>query len=97
MSLIKVTSEDLESLSVNVASGSESIQNQLSKLHSDVARVVGADWRGLASGAFNTKYEEWHRCAAGLKDALDGISQLLAQAAIKYQETEDGIRSMWAA
>ncbi|MGH2910548.1 MAG: hypothetical protein ACRDK8_14810 [Solirubrobacteraceae bacterium] len=39
--------------------------------------------------------EELHRqrSAAGLKDALDGISRLLNNAGTQYQITEDAIRS----
>ncbi|HEX4109426.1 MAG TPA: WXG100 family type VII secretion target [Solirubrobacteraceae bacterium] len=96
MSLIKVTAEDLQTLSSNVHSGSESIQEQLSRLQGEVSSVVGGDWMGVASGAFHQRYEEWNRSAAGLKDALDGISQLLAHAAVQYQNTEDAIRSSMA-
>ena len=39
------------------------------------------------------RYEEWNKSAAGLQDALNGISQLLGQAAAQYQQTEDSIRS----
>ena len=95
MTLIKVTAEDLENLSGQVASGSESIQDQLSRLQGEVSSVVGGDWMGAASGAFHERYEEWNRSAAGLREALDGISQLLANAAVQYQNTEDAIqRSM---
>jgi WXG100 family type VII secretion target len=93
MSLIKVTSEDLQGLSTHVTGGSESIQEQLSQLQSHVSSIVGPDWSGAASGAFNERYEEWNRSAASLKEALDGISQLLAHAGIQYQNTEDNIRS----
>jgi WXG100 family type VII secretion target len=93
MSLIKVTAEDLQNLSANVMKGSGSIQDQLSLLQGEVSSVVGADWMGAASGAFHARYEEWNRSAAMLKDALDGISQLLAQAGMQYQQTEDAIRS----
>jgi WXG100 family type VII secretion target len=96
MSLIKVTAEDLQTLSSQVMSGSESIQDQLSRLQGEVSSVVGGDWMGSASGAFNERYEEWNRSAAGLKDALDGISQLLSHAAVTYQNTEDAIRSSMA-
>ena len=93
MSLIKVTAEDLHALSGQVGSGSDSIQDQLSRLQGEVSAVVGGDWVGSASGAFNDRYDEWNRSAAGLKDALDGISQLLHQSGLKYQETEDSIRA----
>jgi early secretory antigenic target protein ESAT-6 len=93
MSLIRVTSEDLHSLSSNVQSGSTSIQDQLSRMQGEVLGVVGGDWQGAASGQFHSLWEEWQRSAAGLKDALDGISRLLNNAGSQYQATEDAIRS----
>ena len=57
MTLIKVTAEDLQTLSSQVMSGSESIQDQLSRLQGEVSSVVGGDWMGSASGAFNERYE----------------------------------------
>ena len=96
MSLIKVTAEDLQTLSTNVSTGSASIQDQLSRMQGEVSSVVGGDWMGTASGAFHARYEEWNRSAAGLKDALDGISELLAHAAVQYQQTEDAIRTSMA-
>jgi WXG100 family type VII secretion target len=96
MSLIKVTAEDLQTLSSNVTAGSSTIQDQLSRLQSEVSGVVGGDWMGSASGAFNQRYEEWNRGAAMVKDALDGIAQLLAHASVQYQGTEDAIRASMA-
>jgi WXG100 family type VII secretion target len=93
MGLIRVTSEDLHSLSGQVATGSVSIQDQLSRLQSEVHSVVGGDWQGAASSQFNALFEEWQKSAAGLKDALDGISRLLGHAATQYQSTEDAIRA----
>jgi len=96
MSGFTVTSEDVKGLSGHVSTGSQSIQEQLSRLQSEVSSVVGGEWMGVASGAFEAKYEEWNRSAAGLKDALDSISVMLAQAAGKYQENEDAVRGSWA-
>jgi WXG100 family type VII secretion target len=96
MSLIKVTAEDLQTLSGTVRSGSESIQEQLNHLRGQVNAVVGGDWMGMASGAFNERYEQWNTSAVGLQQALDGISTLLAQASAQYQQTEDAIRSSMA-
>jgi WXG100 family type VII secretion target len=92
MSLIKVTSEELHSLSSNVQNGSNSIQDQLSQMQNQVISVVGGEWQGAASGQFHALWDEWQRSAAGLKDALDGISRLLNNAGTQYQSTEDAIR-----
>jgi WXG100 family type VII secretion target len=91
MSGIKVTSEDLHTLSGQVSGGSTTIQDQLTRLQGQVTGVVGGDWQGMASGQFNALYDEWNKSAAGLKDALDGIAKLLQNAATQYQQTEDGI------
>lgn len=93
MTLIKVTSEELHTLSGQVSAGSASIQDQLSRMATEVTSVVGGDWQGVASSQFNTLWDEWQRSAAGLKDALDGISRLLGSAATQYQSTEDAIRA----
>ena len=93
MSLIKVTAEDLHSLSSQVSTGSTQIQDQLSRMQNEVLNVVGGDWQGAASGQFNSLWDEWQRSAAGLKDALDGISRLLNNAGTQYQSTEDAIRT----
>jgi WXG100 family type VII secretion target len=93
MSLIKVTSEDLHSLSAQVQTGSASIQDQLARMAGEVRGVVGGDWQGAASSQFDALWEEWQRSAAGLRDALDGIARLLNQAGTQYQSTEDAIRS----
>jgi WXG100 family type VII secretion target len=96
VSLIKVTSEELHTLSSNVMTGSTQIQDQLSRMQGEVLGVVGGEWQGAASGQFHSLWEEWQRSAAGLKDALDGISRLLGSAATQYQVTEDGIRATMA-
>ena len=96
MSLIKVTSEELHTLSTNVQSGSNSIQDQLARMQGEVLAVVGGEWQGAASGQFHALWDEWQRSAAGLKDELDGISRLVGSAAIQYQQTEDAIRSSMA-
>lgn len=93
MSHILVTAEDLHSLSGQVQAGSNSIQDQLNTLRGQVNNVVGPSWQGSASSQFEALYEEWQRSAAGLKDALDGISRLLNNAGTQYQNTEDAIRS----
>ena len=93
MTVIKVASEDLRTLSGQVQSGSNSIQDQLARMAGEVSGVVGGDWQGVASSQFHTLFEEWQRSAAGLKDALDGIARLLQSAATQYQTTEDAIRS----
>ncbi len=89
MPAIKVTSEQLQSVSTQLQAGSEDVSQQLASMESQVRALVDAEWQGAASDSFRDMYEKWHRGARDVKEALDGISQMLAQAAITYQETED--------
>ena len=92
MGIIKVTAEELQNLGQSIGAGSNSIQDQLARMQNEIQPLVGGDWEGAASARFGQLWEEWNRSAAGLKDALDGISQLLQHAGSQYQATEDAIR-----
>ena len=89
MAAIKVTSEQLSSVSSQLRAGSEDVAQQLASMESQVRALVDADWQGAASESFRDLYEQWHRGARDVKEALDGISEMLAGAARTYQETED--------
>jgi ESAT-6 family protein len=89
MGAIKVTSEQLHSVSSQLSTGSEDVSQQLESMRTKVQALVDADWNGAASDSFRDLWQEWHSGARQVKQALDGISQMLGQAATKYQDTED--------
>ena len=93
MSGIKVTPEQLQGLSGQVARGSGEIEGQLRALGNTVAPLVGGDWAGQAQQRFTALWDEWQRSAQGLKHALDGISQLMGQAGASYAQAEQQIAS----
>ena len=93
MSGIKVTPEQLNALSGQVARGSGEIEGQLRALGNTVAPLVGGDWAGQAQQRFTALWDEWQRSAQGLKHALDGISQLMSQAGTAYASAEQQIAS----
>jgi WXG100 family type VII secretion target len=88
VSTIKVTSEQLSSVASQLQSGSAEVENQLSSMRSQVSALVDADWAGAASDSFRDLWEKWHTGAGQLREALDGIHQMLAHAARTYEETE---------
>ena len=90
---IKVTSEQLQSVSSSLSSGSDEVASRLATMESQVRALVDADWSGAASDSFRDLYEQWHRSAESLKQALDGIAQMLGQAGRTYQDTEDALAS----
>jgi WXG100 family type VII secretion target len=92
MALIKVTSEDLATVASQLSSGSEEIDSQLNTMRGLVQSLVASDWQGAASSAFDTLYQQWNTSAANLREALDGISRLVANAATAYANTEQQIQ-----
>jgi WXG100 family type VII secretion target len=91
MTGIKVTPEQLQVLSGNVARGSSDIDGTLAALRGQLAPLLGGDWAGQASGQFSALWEQWQQSAKGLNEALAGISRLLGQAGQSYAEAEQQI------
>jgi WXG100 family type VII secretion target len=88
---IKVTPEQLQALSGQVSRGSGEIDRHLGSLQGVVSPLVGGDWAGQAQTQFNELWDEWHRSAISLKQALDGISQLMTNAGSAYEQAEQSI------
>ncbi len=88
MPAIKVMSEQLQSVSSPLQRGSEDVSQQLNSMESQVKALVDADWTGAASDSFRGLWDQWQTGAAQVKEALDGIPQMLGQAARTYEETE---------
>ncbi|HEX6595713.1 MAG TPA: WXG100 family type VII secretion target [Acidimicrobiales bacterium] len=93
MPAIKVTSEQLEAVSRQLDNGREDVSQQLASMEAQVKALVDADWQGAASASFRDMWDKWHTGANQVKEALAGISQLLAAAARTYRETEDQLSS----
>ncbi|MBD8583147.1 MULTISPECIES: WXG100 family type VII secretion target [unclassified Frigoribacterium] len=91
MADIRVTSDSLSGVSNQLSSGSQSIESQLQNLKSLVDGLVGGDWSGAASQSFQELYSQWDQSAIQLKESLQGISELLSQAALSYEESENSI------
>jgi WXG100 family type VII secretion target len=85
MSGIRVTPEQLASMSSRVGSGSASIEGELRSL-ANLLAPLGSDWAGMAQQRFQVLWAEWQKSAEGLHMALTGISQLLGQAGASYAD-----------
>lgn len=90
MTGIRVTPEQLASLSGRVASGAAGIESELAALAGALA-PLGGDWAGVAQQRFEGLWAEWQRSARGLHEALAGISALLGQAGSHYADAEQAI------
>jgi WXG100 family type VII secretion target len=93
---IRVTPEQLASMSGRVSSGAAHIEGELSGLAGSLS-PLGGDWAGVAQQRFELLWSEWQRSARGLHDALTGISALLAQAGSHYADAEQAIAGSFTA
>lgn len=88
--LIRVTPEQLHSISGQLNSGASQIESLNGQLRNQVA-PLGSDWAGVAQARFHSLWEEWQKGAQEIQHALHGISQLMNQAAANYGDTEQAV------
>jgi WXG100 family type VII secretion target len=96
MSGIRVTPEQLSSMSSRVANSASTIEGEQRSLASALA-PLGSDWAGVAQERFQALWAEWQKSADGLYQALSGISQLLGQAGTSYADAERQIAASFGA
>ena len=92
--LIRVTPEQLQQVSSQLRAGAAQVDQIQAQLASNVA-PLGSDWAGVAQARFQELWAQWQRNARGLNDALNGISQLMQQASVNYDQTEQANASLF--
>src|SRR3954454_5857620 len=92
MSYIKVTAEELQSISGTLKTAAGNIQAENGRALTQVNGLVGQGWEGAASDQFNQLFTQWKTSADNIQQALDGISSLLANAGGAYQDAEERIK-----
>ena len=91
MPSLKVTPDQLQSMSGSVARTTGEVRAQQQSLKNQLSPLFGAEWSGAAAAQFTSLYEQFDQHATGLSNALDGIGQLLARAGLAYAEVEEQI------
>jgi early secretory antigenic target protein ESAT-6 len=85
--LIRVTPEQLASVSSQLNSGASSIEATLSQLASQVA-PLGSDWAGVGQARFLALWQQWQTSQRTLHQALADISVLMRQASVAYEAND---------
>jgi WXG100 family type VII secretion target len=93
---IKVTPEELQQVSSQLMAGASNIDGILSQLRAQV-EPLRSSWVGAAQMQFEEFFQEWQRNGQGLHQALIGLGQQTAQAAVLYSDTEQGIAASFGA
>ena len=93
MGALRVTPDQLQTMSGGVARSSGEIRGMQQTLRSQLSPLFGTDWTGAAAAQFGSLYDQFDQHARGLSDALDGIGQLLGKAGSSYADVEAQIAS----
>lgn len=87
---IRVTPEQLSSLSADVGHGAAEIDATLARLRAQI-EPIGGDWAGMAASEFQALWAQWQSAARDLNAALGGMSDLLRRAGDAYAQAEAGV------
>jgi early secretory antigenic target protein ESAT-6 len=85
--LIRVTPEQLSSVSSQLNGGASSIEATLSQLAAQVA-PLGSDWAGVGQARFVALWQQWQTSQRQLHQALADISVLMRQASVAYEAND---------
>ncbi|MCW2525476.1 MAG: hypothetical protein JWM76_336 [Pseudonocardiales bacterium] len=91
--MLKVTPEQLHSMSGSVGRTATDVAGSHSSLKSQLSPLFGNDWSGTASAQFMALYDNFDKHARGLTEALQGIGSLLSSAGTTYASAEQQIAS----
>jgi len=90
---LKVTPDELEAVGSQLSTASQEVSRQLESTKSQVQNLVDRDWEGAASNGLRELFGKWQTGASQVKEALDGISGMLGQAAKAYRDAEEQLAS----
>jgi WXG100 family type VII secretion target len=93
MGYFKVTSEELQAVSVQLTNFSGQVQTLNQQALGSVQNLTSAGWQGASSATFQAHVESWQQSAQNIQHQLEILAQKLSAAAAKYQATEDEVRA----
>lgn len=92
MGYLKVTAEELNTVSRQLEVAAAQIADENGRAMGLVNGLVGQGWEGAASGQFAQLFHQWKQGADQMQQALHGISSLLNNAGTLYAQTEQQIQ-----
>lgn len=91
---IRVTPEQLSSVSGQLMSGASNIESILGTLEGQVA-PLGSDWAGVGQARFLELWQQWQTSSRQLEQALQEISVLMGRASGVYADGDASVAAMF--
>ena len=95
MSSFTVNTESIAGSASDIGRISEEVESSVSQMMTRLTQLQ-SEWTGSASGSFQELISDWRGTQRQVKESLDDISRVLAEAGRTYSTTEDGVRSTLA-
>ena len=87
----KVTYQDLESLSSQLSTQMQNLQQVISNAQKFVDAVAGVTWQSEAQANFTQLHAGWQQSAKQIMQSGNGMADFLKKAAQSYQDTDTGL------
>lgn len=92
MSSFTVNTERIAGSASDISQISEEVESSVAAMMARLTQLQ-SDWTGAASGSFQELVSDWRATQRTVKESLDDISRVLAEAGQTYAATEDGVRA----
>jgi WXG100 family type VII secretion target len=89
MTQIRVTPEELESLSSKISGSGNVVSEQINTATAGVQNLVNQGWAGAASTQFDAIWREWENGAKQIQEAMMAMSAYLNKAAGAYRDVDN--------
>lgn len=92
MSSFTVNTERIAGSASDISQISEEVESSVAAMMTRLTQLQ-SDWTGAASGSFQELVSDWRATQRTVKESLDDISRVLAEAGQTYSTTEDGVKA----
>ena len=92
MSTFTVNTERIAGSASDIAQISEEVETSVAAMMTRLTQLQ-SEWTGSASGSFQDLVTDWRATQRTVKESLDDIGRVLAEAGQTYASTEDGVRA----
>lgn len=89
MTQIRVTPEELETISSQISNNAQTVMDQITSATSAVQNLVSQGWAGAASSQFNTIWQEWNTGANQIQEAMVNMATYMSKAAQAYRDVDN--------
>jgi WXG100 family type VII secretion target len=86
---VEVVVSELHSASARLETAAQRLKDGLASVDDETSQLLGSGWKGGAASAYGPAWEDWHKGADQVVQALQRMSELLTIAGKEYAKTDE--------